>query len=277
MKKLLIITFALITSINLIAQNPRLIYIDDYKTLDSAQYEITYDVKMAYDPDDIEDLDEDIQILMIGKNVSKIFSYPNAQKDSVRAECMKKNKAYPSPPMFAVISSEIYKNYNTRKLEFTNIIDDDVFMYEEDIPIIDWQILNDKKTILNYSCQKATAEFRGRTWEAWFTFDIPISDGPYKFTGLPGLILEIHDTQNHYVYKCTGIQTLNPSKPINIRNWSLITKTTRSKYNAKYKNYCGNPLANAYSKGFWVSVEINGEMVTNPQNFSIPHNPIELE
>ncbi|MDL2239896.1 GLPGLI family protein [Bacteroidales bacterium OttesenSCG-928-L14] len=277
MKKLLITTFALITSINLTAQGIDYIIIDDYITLDSAQYEVTYDVNRIFQPGDTTTIYRDIHKLLIGKNMSKTYSHLRFQYDSVVLTYIKRRAdAYPSERNGSSIN-EIYKNYDTRKLKFAGIIDDDVLIYEEDIPQINWQILNERKTILNYSCQKATAEFRGRTWEAWFTFDIPISEGPYKFTGLPGLILEIRDTQNHYVYKCSGIKTLNPAKEITIRNWQLVIKTTREKYNAKYKNYCNDPLAYAYSKGLWMAVEINGEMVTNPKNFSLPYNPIELE
>lgn len=39
--------------------------------------------------------------------------------------------------------------------------------------------------------QKATCDFAGRKWIAWFTTEIPIQDGPYKFYGLPCAYCEI--------------------------------------------------------------------------------------
>lgn len=70
---------------------------------------------------------------------------------------------------------------------------------------------NETKEILGYTCQKATGEFRGRHYTAWFTSEIPVSAGPYKFRGLPGLILEIYDDRNLFVFKA---QTLIVNKPL---------------------------------------------------------------
>ena len=51
-----------------------------------------------------------------------------------------------------------------------------------------------------YSAQKAVAEFGGRVWTAWFTKEIPLSDGPYKFSGLPGLIVKLEDDKGDYKF-----------------------------------------------------------------------------
>ncbi|MFN7420305.1 MAG: GLPGLI family protein [Flavobacterium sp.] len=55
----------------------------------------------------------------------------------------------------------------------------------------EWVLKNDYKTILGYSCQKATTTFRGREFNVYFAKDIPIADGPWKLNGLPVLILEV--------------------------------------------------------------------------------------
>ncbi len=67
--------------------------------------------------------------------------------------------------------------------------------------IINWKIENDIKKYNDYNLQKATADFGGRHWIAWFNKDIPFSEGPYKFHGLPGLIFEIQDDKKNYIYK----------------------------------------------------------------------------
>ena len=38
----------------------------------------------------------------------------------------------------------------------------------------------------SFDCQKAECDFRGRRWEAWFTTEIPVGEGPWKLRGLPG-------------------------------------------------------------------------------------------
>lgn len=70
---------------------------------------------------------------------------------------------------------------------------DNFFYVEEKLPNFDWKIDNETKEILGYTCKKATTSFRGRNYIAWFATEISVSDGPWKFGGLPGLILEVTD------------------------------------------------------------------------------------
>lgn len=70
---------------------------------------------------------------------------------------------------------------------------------------LDWQLLNEVKTINNFKCNKAVVNFRGRTFIAWYTTEIPISAGPWKLHGLPGLILEAADIDNLYTWYATNI------------------------------------------------------------------------
>ena len=77
---------------------------------------------------------------------------------------------------------------------------------EESIPLIKWDITNESKQILDYVCYKAHTNFRGRTYTAWFTNQIPILSGPWKFSGLPGLILEITSDDNQVMIVASEIQ-----------------------------------------------------------------------
>jgi GLPGLI family protein len=61
-----------------------------------------------------------------------------------------------------------------------------------------------------FNVQKAITDFAGRKWIAWFTADIPIPDGPYKFYGLPGLILKLEDTTGSHKFNLTGIKNNIP-------------------------------------------------------------------
>ncbi|WP_079240012.1 GLPGLI family protein [Chryseobacterium indologenes] len=79
--------------------------------------------------------------------------------------------------------------------------------YQEDRPV-KWEITNMIEKQNGYSAQKAVAEFGGRVWTAWFTKEIPLSDGPYKFSGLPGLIVKLEDDKGDYKFDLVKKLTL---------------------------------------------------------------------
>jgi len=75
-----------------------------------------------------------------------------------------------------------------------------------------WNILAETSTIAGLNCQKATVNYGGRNWTAYFTPDVAISEGPYYFHGLPGLIIQIQDAENHFNFTATSIkETMHPS------------------------------------------------------------------
>lgn len=79
-----------------------------------------------------------------------------------------------------------------------------------------WKILPEKSKAGEFITQKAETEIYGRKWTAWFTTEIPIQDGPYKFHGLPGLIVRIEDKTKSHSFFLTGIKNLSPEEVKNI-------------------------------------------------------------
>ncbi len=61
------------------------------------------------------------------------------------------------------------------------------------------------KEKFNGEAQKATTEFAGRKWTAWFTEELPFQDGPYKFRGLPGLIVKLEDATQSHVFELKAV------------------------------------------------------------------------
>lgn len=78
--------------------------------------------------------------------------------------------------------------------------------YTEPLPQMDWGLEEGDTTICDYKCQKARTTFRGRTWTAWYTIDIAISDGPWKLCGLPGLILKAEDSKGDFSFSAYKIK-----------------------------------------------------------------------
>lgn len=85
----------------------------------------------------------------------------------------------------------LYKNFSTKKIIYNQPIVNKILFINEDIPLQTWKLENETKEIKSLNCKKATSTFRGRKYIAWYTEDINILGGPWKFDGLPGLILAI--------------------------------------------------------------------------------------
>lgn len=110
---------------------------------------------------------------------------------------------------------KIFKDYINEDLLYTdNILGKDVNI-KESIDIMQWTIIPNKDSvILNYSCQKAITEFRGRTYEAYFSAEINSFGGPWKFDGLPGLILSVRSIDDYFVIHPIKLQSRKDSTPI---------------------------------------------------------------
>lgn len=86
-------------------------------------------------------------------------------------------------------------------------------IFIDDVPKVEWKIVNETQTLLGYNCQKAVGSFRGRNYSVWFTKEIPFSFGPWKFGGLPGLILKAEDSEGLFAYSAVSI-SLNSNNPV---------------------------------------------------------------
>lgn len=81
--------------------------------------------------------------------------------------------------------------------------------YTEPLDEIQWEISDSTKTVLGYDCMMAKANYHGRNWTVWFAPDIPIQEGPWKLTGLPGLILEAAESTGQHSFTATGLEASN--------------------------------------------------------------------
>jgi GLPGLI family protein len=110
----------------------------------------------------------------------------------------------------------IYKNYPEKgSLTLTDKLFNSHYLYTEALQTPQWELSNEKSEVAGYRCMKAQTVFLGRTWTAWFTPDIPVSDGPWKLCGLPGLILTAEDEEGDYQFHC--IEIVQPKEAPSIR------------------------------------------------------------
>ena len=117
----------------------------------------------------------------------------------------------------------VLKDFGKQQLDFVESIAK-TRKYTEPLPKFNWEITEEQKAIGEHQCQKATCKFGGRTYEVWFAPDIPISDGPWKFYGLPGLILEVYDTQHHYEFLFQGMRPCAGQIEVPVEEYSKTTK-----------------------------------------------------
>lgn len=82
-----------------------------------------------------------------------------------------------------------------------------LFYVKDSLHSMEWKLTNDTKLILTEECFSAKTYFRGRNYTAYYTTAITNSDGPWKFGGLPGLILEIKSDDNHIQFIAEKIKT----------------------------------------------------------------------
>jgi len=217
------------------------------QVIDSAIYRCTYTVKTIKDTTDIRFFTEDIMSLDIGKNVNHFYSQRKLQRDSIiqsAVEAGSLNMSVIQSAPKGINKYEIYQNYPFGKETFTNELAGrrTMYTYEEERLSPNWEIQPNKKDILGYSCQSAICYYRGRNYIAWFTTELPLPFGPWKFGGLPGLILKISDINEHYIFEAIGFEKLEVSSPI-VLNTSGYQKISRENYIKIEKSFLEDPIA----------------------------------
>ena len=285
MKKLLYILVFFVSWNNLSAQHRRIqIPRDRFNfntiTIDSASIRVYYALN-ALDINDTKTYD-DLQRLDIGQNLSKYYSSFYFNSDSSIRDFIKKNPNSQTIPTWPgergkigsrwsiLMFSEYFKDFSKKTLtEYANMprfIPDN--QYTEEIPVQDWKLQDDTLTVCGYLCQKATCRFRGNDFTAWFTPELPISNGPWKFGGLPGLILKIHDSGEHYNFECIKIESHTKKFPIILFDEKRYQKIERTKLRQLEKDIHEN-----YYKFAPITTMEGVPIKFDP----IPYHPLELE
>ena len=252
MRYVLVFCF-LIFTIDITAQTePRIIYpnpigISNDLTVDTAILQVTYILNADDQQKNKIEHCEDIQVLEIGENMTKYYSYIIYRSDSLISEMGRKNPKSGSPrSMFGKENnirpcwSVCFKDYKTGSFTeyFRAPLRIKNYQYSEPFVNFNWTIYEDTLTVCGYLCQKAECDFRGRTYMAWFSTEIPINEGPWKFGGLPGLILKIYDKDKKFVFECTGVS--NEKKPIKKYNYENYSEISRKALLKLRNNICNN-------------------------------------
>jgi len=230
MKRTIILFFLLASELDSFSQN----------LSDSAYIQVTYKEDFAKSPDSPKKMEFDEMVLNIGNLCSEFYSKREDQIQHIRDSVFVLGGDISQATSLAADIPRsyqyyhVYKNYPSKgMLTYTDKVLFDSYRYEEPLEKPLWTLLSERKDIQGYSCQKALAAFKGRKWTAWYTTEIPISDGPWKLNGLPGLILDAVDSDSLYHFYCVGIRQLKESIPINIKG--KFIKCSKQKLYGKTK------------------------------------------
>jgi GLPGLI family protein len=194
----------------------------------------------------------DTMLLDIGKSFSRFYDPGRLKRDSTISNLMnatdpatikevhvlKNEEVNGMSGMAGTVSSdpmegESYQIIKSKKGEIS-VLDYGAsalikVQYDDFFDKPNWQLQEGTDTVAGYDCQKATLNFRGRNYTAWFTTEIPISEGPWKLFGLPGLILKVEDSEQLFSFVMIGLTQPKQIMPYQVAK-SEYLKISREDY-----------------------------------------------
>ncbi|GAB0154943.1 hypothetical protein CHRYSEOSP005_02030 [Chryseobacterium sp. Alg-005] len=205
-----------------------------------------YQVTMKSDASDPKNITTENAYLDISPEKSVFYSENRIKRDSILQKAFQSGGGRGSinrdqmESLRSNINYSVEKDKTNQKTFFKDRIGRDMYSYEEDRPL-NWKISSETTKIGEYKVQKAETDFAGRKWTAWFTTDLPYQDGPYKFGGLPGLIVKVEDEKGDYSfdlmknYKIAEFPTLN--------QFGNTVKVKRADYVKQQKKFLEDPMS----------------------------------
>lgn len=274
MKKTIYTLIFLLSILNIHSQNT--------SSIDTLKYKCKYLITYQPDSTDLKSIDSEEMLLLIGNKKSKFLSTSTFLKDSISNNIDRDNiNSLNLMTLFQSIpktnfKDKIFKNLPNNKTTVTEQVLKNHYRYEEPLKGFKWVIKDGSKIVSGYNCQKATTNYGGRDYIAWFTNEIPISEGPYKFNGLPGLIIQISDTKNHYIYKLIGFEKQTTPNIITINKKNYIKTTKKELYEFK-KEFYANIFKKLEQSGISLNFDNPSQKKDVLNKYKKRNNPIELD
>lgn len=244
-----------------------------------------YQVSMKLDSTNRDDVKTETAILDVSPEKSVFYAEKRVQRDSVMARARQTGGAGFDRSQMENLRSNIdyvvEKDLANGTKTLSTRLARDQYSYAEDRPM-EWRILPETSKIGEYKTQKAETQFAGRTWFAWFANEIPFQDGPYKFSGLPGLIVKVEDSIGDYSFDLKETRKIG-----RIQNFTAagnVLKVKRKDFEKQLVNYRKDPLAamqagRATSRGGARSADPNQRRQLEnrlKEEIQKTNNPIEL-
>lgn len=168
----------------------------------------------------------------------------------------------------------LFKDFRTDQVYSDYNILGAYFYVKDSIHNQKWILVdNETKNYLGFTCKKAVTNYRGRDYEAYYTTEIPINNGPWKFGDLPGMILSIETNTNREIYRmeCVGIEKMTTNTKSELKGY---LKTIRNKNLLSWVEFRSdfNSFLKRYIKSMRSEIEADGDSGFTIQ-FSVDNQP----
>jgi GLPGLI family protein len=248
--------------------------------IDTCQYVVTYEFKFCGEMGKTKSGDDiyyDTKRVEVGNRFVRYHTYLGERMDSLGHVY---SKEYSWHDKLGVNNNptweDVYFNYpKSGELFFTSLLINYEYCYVGPIPKMEWKMIDGQDTtIINHKCYMATTDFCGRHYIAWFAPDIPMRYGPYKFNGLPGMILKIEDDEKFFTWTAISLVTPRTIKPMYFEQAKTVVKTDRKGYLKMLNMFWKDPGMFYKSQG--ARVYVGGIGYLQPGQVSLPQIP-EIE
>ena len=216
--------------------------ISKYRIVDESNIKITYSLLFKFSEQN-QEYYKDTRIVQVGNRIIKDFSPIVYYTDSIATDAEKKGASGIPTLQEVIFPYEIFNNYEKTKslVIYRTFVSGPALKYFDNKSYLKWELKDGNKTILGYKCQQATTQFAGRKYTAWFTMELPIDAGPYKFSGLPGLILEVEESDRFFVWTAIGIKKIK--EPIVEYQYDDYQNCTRKEADETIKMMFAKPFS----------------------------------
>ncbi len=109
-----------------------------------------------------------------------------------------------------------------------------------------WTLTDSTKIWHNVVLKKATTHYKGKDWTAWYAPSIKIPASPYKFKGLPGLVVQLYDKKKFYEYTLQKLEKTDFSYLFDLTNGQEISPVNFFKEALKIKQQATLMYLNKY-------------------------------
>lgn len=266
------------------------ISVSNAQSPDKVLARVTYNFSHVRDTNRRDNPYTENMLLVIGKNASVYTSLDNIGRG------LDIPGSWPAQgaPFKPVTFDDLYFYTTENKLITRQKFMSFYYLIDEAKQNINWKITKDTASFAGIHCKKATANFKGRKWTAWYAPEMPFASGPWKLNGLPGLIIEAYDDKKEVQFQIAALdnlkkENLSPEQAATLKIYERNTffkneielqadarKTTRAEFDKVYQVYLKDPIGFISAESGTPRSNIRMGTSATGVSHNITNNPIEL-